>query len=188
MKIALFGTSADPPTAAHQSILQWLSDHYDRVAVWASDNPFKENQTSLFHRMTMLKLLISAMSPLSNKVKVYEQLSDRRSLNSLEKAKKIWGEDSEYNLVIGSDLIQQIRQWYRVHELFQAVTIVIIPRQGYDINSQDLKALEKLGGQYIIADMNGPEISSTTYRKTKDKAVIPKLVKEYIYQQKLYVS
>ena len=58
MKIALFGTSADPPTAAHQTILQWLSDHYDQVAVWASDNPFKENQTPLSHRMTMLALLI----------------------------------------------------------------------------------------------------------------------------------
>ncbi|NEP57541.1 MAG: nicotinic acid mononucleotide adenylyltransferase, partial [Symploca sp. SIO2G7] len=27
-KIALFGTSADPPTAAHQAILSWLSHHY----------------------------------------------------------------------------------------------------------------------------------------------------------------
>ena len=42
MKIALFGTSADPPTAAHQTILQCLADHYDQVAVWASDNPLKK--------------------------------------------------------------------------------------------------------------------------------------------------
>ncbi|MGL5832760.1 MAG: nicotinate-nucleotide adenylyltransferase, partial [Waterburya sp.] len=32
-KIALFGTSADPPTIGHQTILQWLSQHYDHVVV-----------------------------------------------------------------------------------------------------------------------------------------------------------
>ncbi|MFN6300225.1 MAG: nicotinic acid mononucleotide adenylyltransferase, partial [Microcystis sp.] len=26
LKIALFGTSADPPTAGHQAILKWLSE------------------------------------------------------------------------------------------------------------------------------------------------------------------
>ena len=188
MKIALFGTSADPPTAAHQTILQWLSDHYDQVAVWASDNPFKENQTPLSHRMTMLALLIGEMSHPAQNVQVYEQLSDRRSLNSLEKAKAIWGEDSEYSLVIGSDLIEQICNWYRVRDLFKAVLLLIVPRPGYQINAQHLKTLEELGGKYQIADINAPEISSTTYRVNKDKTVITPPVKEYICQQKLYAS
>lgn len=41
-RVALFGTSADPPTVGHQAILRWLSEHYDQVAVWAADNPFKK--------------------------------------------------------------------------------------------------------------------------------------------------
>jgi nicotinate-nucleotide adenylyltransferase len=63
VNIALFGTSADPPTSAHQAILNWLSYHYDHVAVWASDNPFKTHQTPLEHRSTMLRLLIEDISP-----------------------------------------------------------------------------------------------------------------------------
>ena len=31
VNIALFGTSADPPTSAHQAILNWLAAHYDHV-------------------------------------------------------------------------------------------------------------------------------------------------------------
>lgn len=188
MKIALFGTSADPPTAAHQTILQWLSDHYDQVAIWASDNPFKGDQTALAHRMIMLELLIEAMNPSRKNVQVYAQLSDRRSLNSLKKAQLIWGENTEYSLVIGSDLIQQICHWYRVKDLFKAVKIVIISRFNYEINSKDLKTLEELGGNYQIIDINVPAISSTNYRKTKDKTVVPQTIKEYIYQQKLYGS
>jgi nicotinate-nucleotide adenylyltransferase len=37
MKVALFGTSADPPTAGHQAIIRWLSEHFDHVAVWAGE-------------------------------------------------------------------------------------------------------------------------------------------------------
>ncbi|MGL4880174.1 MAG: adenylyltransferase/cytidyltransferase family protein, partial [Waterburya sp.] len=61
-KIALFGTSADPPTIGHQTILQWLSKHYDRVVVWASDNPFKEHKTPLVDRTEMLKLTIADLN------------------------------------------------------------------------------------------------------------------------------
>ncbi|NJM46313.1 MAG: nicotinic acid mononucleotide adenylyltransferase, partial [Alkalinema sp. RU_4_3] len=41
LKLALFGTSADPPTLGHLAIVNYLSAKYDRVAVWAADNPFK---------------------------------------------------------------------------------------------------------------------------------------------------
>ncbi|WP_421657438.1 adenylyltransferase/cytidyltransferase family protein [Leptothermofonsia sp. ETS-13] len=63
LNIALFGTSADPPTAGHRAILVWLSQRYDCVAVWASDNPFKTHQTPLEHRMAMLQLLINDINP-----------------------------------------------------------------------------------------------------------------------------
>jgi cytidyltransferase-related domain len=61
-KIALFGTSADPPTSGHQAILFWLSQRFDKVVVWASDNPFKNHQTLLEHRMAMLSLLIEEIN------------------------------------------------------------------------------------------------------------------------------
>lgn len=186
MKIALFGTSADPPTAAHQSILQWLSEHYDQVAVWASDNPFKAHQTALEHRMAMLELLIRSLNLSQFNIQVYRELSDRRSLNSLARAQKIWGEAADYSLVIGSDLVPQIPHWYRVQELFQSVNLVIIPRPGHPLKQEELQQLKTLGATYQIAEMEAPEISSTIYRQTKDKTVIPAPVKDYICQQKLY--
>ena len=47
MKIALFGTSADPPTVGHKMIIEWLSQNFDKAVVWVSDNPFKYHETSL---------------------------------------------------------------------------------------------------------------------------------------------
>ena len=185
LKIALFGTSADPPTVAHQAILEGLSQHYDRVAVWASDNPFKEHQTALKHRQAMLRLIIDEIDTAANHVRLHEQLSDRRSLNSVEKARKIWGSDAEYTLVIGSDLAGQIRQWYRIEELLQKVKILVVPRPGYPIGKDDLEALKDLGGNTAIADIAVPAVSSTAYRQ-EDKDVLTPLVKDYIRRQQLY--
>jgi nicotinate-nucleotide adenylyltransferase len=185
-KIALFGTSADPPTAGHKTILRWLSDRYDWVAVWASDNPFKNHQTSLKHRMAMLRLLIEEIQAPRNNISLNEELSDRRSLISVNKAREIWGEDADYILVIGSDLASQIRRWYRIEELLSKTQILIVPRPGYSIEESDLEALKSLGGKCTVADLNAPEVSSTAYREEGDKNAITPTVKDYIYQKQLY--
>ena len=184
--IALFGTSADPPTAAHRAILEWLSAHYDWVAVWASDNPFKAHETSLKHRMAMLKLLIESIDTPGKNISFYEELSHLRSLLTLAKAQEIWGREVEYTLVIGSDLIQQMRQWYRVEELLKQIQILIVPRPGYLIDEEDLAALQARGGNYAIADLKVPNISSTFYRETHDKSIVSPAISDYIYREHLY--
>ena len=80
-KIALFGTSADPPTAGHQTILKWLSQQYDLVVVWASDNPFKDHQTNLYNRTEMLNLIIQEIDTAKNNVILCQEISDRRHKN-----------------------------------------------------------------------------------------------------------
>ena len=183
-KIALFGTSADPPTAAHRAILKWLSQHYDHVAVWASDNPFKEHQTSLQHREAMLQLVIEEIT--QGNVSLHEELSDRRSLVSVNRAMEIWGDKAQYSLVIGSDLAAQIRQWYHIQELLEKVQILIVPRPGYDIAQADLEALGYLGGRWAIADLEVPAISSTAYREAGDNSTLTPPVKNYISREQLY--
>ncbi|MGL5880757.1 MAG: nicotinate-nucleotide adenylyltransferase [Xenococcaceae cyanobacterium] len=187
-KIALFGTSADPPTEGHQTILKWLSDRYDWVAVWASDNPFKEHQASLSQRMQMLRLAIAEIETEKSNLKVYEELSDRRSSIAVDKAKKIWGEEAEYSLVIGSDLVKQISKWYRVGELLQKAKVLIVPRPGYAIDRKDLETLQTLGGRWAIADLDVPAVSSTAFREQKNERVVATTVKDYIYREKLYIN
>ncbi len=95
MKIALFGTSADPPTAAHQAICVWLAQQFDRVAVWASNNPFKQHHSSLGDRQRMLQLLVNHLTPPCDNVQVWSDLSDRRSLISWQRAQNRWGDGQQ---------------------------------------------------------------------------------------------
>jgi len=186
-KIALFGTSADPPTAGHQAILRWLSEHYDLVIVWASDNPFKEHQTTLDDRSQMLRLAIEEIDAAQDNIRLYQEFSDRRSLITIERARSIW-QDDEFTFVIGADLLSQINSWYRIKELLSQVKILVIPRPGYVVMNSELDSLSNLGGDFTIAALDSPRVSSSAYRLRRDPTVLTPAVAVYINQQNLYKS
>lgn len=186
-RIALFGTSADPPTAGHQTILRWLSLHYDLVVVWASDNPFKAHQTDLQNRSEMLNLIIQEIEPLKHNIILSQQISDRKTLITVKKAREIWG-NAQFTFVIGTDLVSQIVTWYRAEELLKQIKLLIIPRPDYSIDKSDLNNLRNLGGEYTIATLNAPRVSSSRYRLRGDTTVITPAVQNYIQQQKLYTN
>lgn len=186
VKIALFGTSADPPTAGHQAILSWLSERYDWVAVWAADNPFKSHQTPLEHRAAMLRLMIEEMEPLQKNIGLHPELSSHRTLETVAKAKEIWGTDAELTLVVGSDLVSQLPRWYRVEDLLRQVQLLVVPRPGYAIQEKELEQLRQMGGKLVIADMTAPNVSSTAYRESGDPEAITPLIEAYIHRKHLY--
>jgi len=186
VNIALFGTSADPPTSGHQAILNWLSHHYDLVAVWASDNPFKSHQTPLEHRAKMLRLLIEEIQPPRENIILYQSLSSSRTLETVEKARQHWGEHVNLALVIGSDLIGQMPRWYQVEHLLNQVQLLVVPRPGYEIDEAGLEELRKLGAEIAIADLQAPAVSSTAYRENGDTQAITPPVEDYIHQEQLY--
>jgi nicotinate-nucleotide adenylyltransferase len=182
--IALFGTSADPPTIGHQTILQWLSQHYDRIVVWASDNPFKQHQTPLKFRSEMLQLAIRDLG--LNNISLHPELSDRYTLITVHKAREKWATKIEFSLVIGADILPQIHGWYHIKELLEQVKVLIVPRLGYEINAADLTDLQYLGGEYAIANLDAPQVSSSTYRVQQDQSLVTPGVRDYIEQRNLY--
>jgi nicotinate-nucleotide adenylyltransferase len=186
VNIALFGTSADPPTSAHQAIINWLSHHYDHVAIWASDNPFKSHQTPLEHRSKMLRLLIEEIQLPRRNVGLYQSLSSPRTLETVETARQRWGSHVDFSLVIGSDLITQMPRWYQIEQLLKQVQLLVVPRPGYEIDDAGVEELRKLGAKIAIADLQAPAVSSTAYRENGNTEAITPPVEDYIHQKQLY--
>ena len=56
--IALFGTSADPPTVGHEKILEELSKIYSFTISYVSNNPNKKHKENIKVRSYLLKTLI----------------------------------------------------------------------------------------------------------------------------------
>jgi nicotinate-nucleotide adenylyltransferase len=180
--IALFGTSADPPTAGHQAILTGLAQQFDEVAVWAADNPFKSHQTPLEHRERMLQLLINELP--QHNIHLYEELSHPRALITVDRARLHWA-DAELTLVVGADLVTQLPRWYQVEALLHQVNLLVVPRPGYDLSQDALTPLRQMGATVAIANLSAPAVSSTAYRDGNLEVITPP-VKAYIHQEQLY--
>ncbi|NJN63168.1 MAG: nicotinate-nucleotide adenylyltransferase [Coleofasciculaceae cyanobacterium RL_1_1] len=149
MNIALFGTSADPPSVGHRAVIRWLADRFDRVLIWASDNPFKPDRTPLEQRTEMLALMVETLqsgqdgSPCHN-VECRADLSHMRSIISVQRAKALWPQ-AEFTFAIGSDLIAQLPSWYRSADLLRECSVIAIPRPGYPIDHVALATLRSWG-------------------------------------------
>ncbi len=164
MNIALFGTSADPPTIGHAAILQALMAAFDHVVVWAADNPFKAEQTPLNVRHRMLAVLIQELGADDRKIALHPELSHPRTWTTLAAAKTLWPE-ANFTLVVGADLVPQLPSWYRATELLQQVRLLVMPRVGYELRSADLDRLRSLAIGVAVAPMTPPPVSSSEYRK-----------------------
>lgn len=183
--LALFGTSADPPTRGHQAILVWLSQQFDQVVVWASDNPFKVHQASLEQRQEMLRQLVAEIQASEGEIVLAPELSHPRALTTLERARQQWP-SAQLMFVIGSDLVPKLPSWYRIREVLAQVELLVIPRPGYPLLPKDLHTLEKLGGRIAIADFTGPAVSSSAYREADKPEALTPAIRAYIQQEKLY--
>ncbi|PZD74565.1 Nicotinate-nucleotide adenylyltransferase [Acaryochloris thomasi RCC1774] len=183
MNIALFGTSADPPTIGHQVVLEWLVQRFDLVAVWASDNPFKGNQTPLEHRQQMLRRLVDQVQV--PQIQHDPNLSDPRTLNTVNTARLRWPA-AQFTLVVGSDVLPTLLHWHRVAELLRLVKILVVPRSGAPLMEATLQALRSQQAEVAIADFLGPDISSSAYRNTGNSAGLPETISTYIQEHDLY--
>ncbi len=185
MRVALFGTSADPPHMGHQSILTWLAHEFDRVAVWAAENPYKQKQSPLSDRAEMLRRLIHT---LPKGIGLYQNLSDRYSIHSINRARQIWPE-AKFTLVVGADLVAQLPKWYQAKEIFAQVDILVFPRPGYPVQSSSLSTLQQQAQVAIAHPPDQYDIASSSYRQTECSRVpddLPPVIRDYITEHDLY--
>lgn len=188
--IALFGTSADPPHQGHGAILAWLATQFDHVAVWTANNPFKDHQADLGDRCRMLELLIDDLDAPGERVQVHPELSHMRTVVTLERAKSIWP-GAKFSLVVGADLVEQLPTWQRADEILATVSLLVIPRPGYDLSDASLAPLCQRTA-VTVAEMSAIDVSSSRYRRCDDPRAFPDApgltpaVQAYITQHHLY--
>jgi nicotinate-nucleotide adenylyltransferase len=153
--------------------------------VWAADNPFKIDQTPLLHRQAMLTALVQGMDPPAASVRVYPELSHRYTIATVGLARDRWP-DHPLVLAVGSDLVEQLPQWYRAAELLAQVSLVVVPRPGYAIAPAALDRLRHRGTPVTVAALEGLDVSSSAYRRERDSATLPPAVTAYIRHHQLY--
>ena len=184
-RIALFGTSADPPTIGHKKILEELSDIYSSVITYASDNPKKKHKENIFFRNLLLKSLIKDMN--NPKIIFNQKISSQWAIETIEECKKIYPY-SKIDFVIGSDLVTEIFSWKNFDKIIRIVKLLIIKREGYPIGSKTLKMLKTNKVIFEISSLNIPNISSSMVRLNNNYSDLPESLIDIVKKNNLYKS
>ena len=181
--IALFGTSADPPTLGHQALLRELTTIFPKVITWASDNPDKKHQIPLLKRTQLLRLLVQKIS--HPKLELVQELSSPRTIHTLKKALQLWPEAS-FSFVIGSDLADQIPKWLNAKSILNKTKIAIAIRDGWPISDKQIEEIKKLGGEVELLPFHIPESSSSKFRDKPQEGLVPSEIVPTLIKENLY--
>ncbi len=181
--IALFGTSADPPTLGHQALLCELTKIFPKVITWASDNPDKNHKIPLLKRTELLKILVKEIS--HPKLELVQELSSPRAIYTLKKALRLWPKAS-FSFVIGSDLAIQVPKWLNATSILNKATIAIAMRDGWPIREKQLEEIKKLGGKIDLLPFNIPESSSSKFRERPQEILVPQGLVPLLLEENLY--
>jgi len=183
--IALFGTSADPPTIGHKKILEELSKIYAFTIGYVSNNPNKNHKEDISIRSYLLKTLIEDLD--NPKILFNQSVTSKWAVESIKKCKKIYEFDN-LDFVIGSDLIQDIFYWKNFDKIIEEVNFFIILRKGYPVESNTLKKLENHKVKFKISTIKIPETSSSNFRLNFNCSNLPTSLIDIVKNNNLYES
>ena len=183
--IALFGTSADPPTIGHKKILEELSKIYSFTIGYVSNNPNKKHKEDISIRGHLLKTLIDDLD--NPKILFNQSVSSQWAVESIQKCKKIY-EFNNLDFVIGSDLIKDIFYWKNFDKIILEVSFFIILREGYPVESNTLKMLETYKVKFKISTIKVPNISSSKLRSNFNYSNLPTSLIDIVKKNNLYES
>jgi len=182
-KVALFGTSADPPSNGHKKIIEELSKIYNFVISYASDNPSKKHSEDLYFRSLLLKTLINDFN--NPNISFDQDLSSPWAISSIRKCKKKYN-IIDIDFVIGSDLLDEIIVWKNINEIFKEANLLIIPRIDYPIEEKSLRLIKELNCKFKISLFQIPKISSSNIRGDINYSGLPKCLIPIIEKNNLY--
>ena len=181
--IALFGTSADPPTIGHKKILEELSKIYTFTISYVSNNPKKNHREDISIRSHLLKTLIEDLD--NPKILFNQGVSSQWAVESINKCKRIY-EFNNLDFVIGSDLIKDIFQWKNFDRITHEVSFLIILREGYPVESNTLKMLQTYKVKFEISTIKIPNISSSKFRSNFNYSNLPTSLIDIVKKNNLY--
>ena len=183
--VALFGTSADPPTIGHKKILEELSKIYSLTICYVSNNPNKKHKEDISIRSKLLKILIEDLD--NPKILFNQSVSSQWAVESIKKCKEIY-KFNDLDFVIGSDLIKDIFSWKNFDKIIKEVSFFIILREGYPVKSNTLKMLETYNVKFKISTIKIPNISSSNFRLNYNYSNLPTSLLDIVKKNNLYES
>lgn len=182
----VYGGSFNPPTLAHQAILDKLKDLYPEakiIVIPVGDDYRKKDLAPFFHRVEMIKLMIEEDDNI-----IISSIEGHHPFHgTIETLNMLSQTYSDIHVVIGQDQLASIDSWIRAKELIENYPFLIMRRNNSMDQSEVNQKLNHLNYRFKWIDFYC-DMSSTMYRinPQKQKHLISIKVNAYIEKHQLY--
>jgi len=194
MKLCVFQGTFNPIHNAHLAMANYIKQNYDYNTILfipAYKPPHKDFDDELSnHRFQMVKLAVSGESAFG--ISNIEFQNERFSYTylTIEELYKRYKVEGKIGFIIGEDAFKEIDSWYETDKLKTLVNFIVFPRSE-EIDRDRLSLLHYKGYVFKMAQMKPLYLSSTELREKLIKrqsiaGLIPRVVGEYINENKLY--
>ncbi|MEI7942116.1 MAG: nicotinate (nicotinamide) nucleotide adenylyltransferase [Candidatus Riflemargulisbacteria bacterium] len=195
MKKIIFGGSFDPIHNAHLYIAKQALEYADRIVfVPCHESPFsKIIKASPEQRVEMLKLAISD----NNRFEYSDFEINKKGISyTIDTVNHFLNKGAEdIGVLIGYDVILDLKKWHKIEELMELVTFYIFNRPDFpkeviykEINTSILKK-----AKIIELEQKGMGVSSTMvkiyrYMNEDISSYVPQKVLEYMDNNQIYLK
>ena len=199
MRIGLLGGTFNPIHRAHVQMAQIARDEaaLDRVLLMvAADPPHKrvDEDVPASVRYALAQIAVSGMERIEASDQEIVRGGKSYTLLTLQELRKQYP-DAEISIIIGSDTLSDLPNWYHPEEVLQLADVLCVPRVGIEQN--DAQTAQMLAARYHarvkILSAKADIIASTEIRKRllaglPVEDALPTAVAQAVYESGAYFS
>ena len=138
-KTAIYGGSFNPPHLGHQMVCLYLLEGLGADAVWmvpSFTHPLAKELASFEHRFAMCERLAAPFGERVRVMDIERNLGGHgRTYDTLVHLRDAYP-SHEFVLVVGADILEETRLWYRWDDIKMLVPIQVVGRAGYAEGAQ----------------------------------------------------
>jgi nicotinate-nucleotide adenylyltransferase len=189
--IVVFGGAFNPVTIGHVEVCDYILNRFEGVKfvfLPVSSAYTKSDLASNYDRVNMLELAIGDRKNVS----ISEmEMRDNDFLGTYQSLIRIADkEEDDVYFVIGADNISGLEKWINVEGFLSDFKVIVLGRDTLNIKEliKGNNVLNKFESSFIIYNDFSYDVSSTKFRETFNKTMVPRLVYDYIIDNELYLG
>ena len=191
MKICFLGGTFDPPHMGHLKIaLECLRQCQRFIFIPSKQSPHKKNPPFFdsSHRLKMLDILTSSYKNIE--IDSFEIESTKKVSYTIDTIRYLISKykGASIHMVVGSDLINDIKLWKEWEEIRQKVKIICFKRFGYskiDFEDKNILFIDSINLDISSSLIKKEIFLNRSNRFSNLSDMIPKDIYDYIFKNKL---
>ncbi len=161
VRTGILGGTFDPIHRGHTEAAMTVGSQValDRILFMPAGDPWQKTDrdvTPAFHRLEMTRLALEGVAELDVDRREIDRHGPTYTIDTLES----FDSSEELFLIVGADAAVGISSWHRARDVLSRATVVVLPREGVDLESAAQAVPEA-----VFIEMKPIDISSTTIRQ-----------------------